>query len=153
MKPKLPGGVRVRDLSLVETTLSVAYDWLVGIGGGDSPSPGDRSAGQTSDRWRKTMVVRRRKALISMRRIFFTQTSLASTHGGRLALLWAGDYERDLTDVLKLQSDVARAVAGEIRIQVTPEEEARFTSARSVNPQAHEAYLLGRYHYSKDNEQ
>ena len=67
--------------------------------------------------------------------------------------LWARDYERDLTDVLKLQSEVARAVADEIRIQVTAEERARLASARSVNPQAHEAYLLGRYHFSKGNDQ
>ena len=67
--------------------------------------------------------------------------------------LWARDYQRDLTDVLKLQSEVARAVADEIRIQVTAEERTRLASARSANPQAHEAYLLGRYHLSKDNEQ
>ena len=67
--------------------------------------------------------------------------------------LWARDYERDVTDVLKLQGEVARAVADEIRIQLTAEERARLASARSVNPQAHEAYLLGRYHFSKNNEQ
>jgi eukaryotic-like serine/threonine-protein kinase len=67
--------------------------------------------------------------------------------------LWARDYERDLTDVLKLEGEVARAVADEIRIQVTAEERARLASARSVNPQAHEAYLLGRYHASRDDEQ
>ena len=74
-------------------------------------------------------------------------------HAATDAHLWARDYERDLTDVLKLQSEVARAVADEIRIQVTAEERARLASARSVNPQAHEAYLLGRYHFSKGNEQ
>ena len=74
-------------------------------------------------------------------------------HAATDAHLWARDYERDLTDVLKLQSEVARTVADEIRIQVTAEERARLASARSVNPQAHEAYLLGRYHFSKDNEQ
>lgn len=67
--------------------------------------------------------------------------------------LWARDYERDLTDVLKLESEVARAVADEIRIQVTAEERERLASARSVDPQAHEAYLLGRYHFSKNDEQ
>lgn len=67
--------------------------------------------------------------------------------------LWARDYERDPTDVLKLESEVARAVTEEVRVQVTAEERARLASARSVNPQAHEAYLLGRYHASKDNEQ
>src|SRR3989441_6597382 len=66
--------------------------------------------------------------------------------------LWARDYERDLSDVLKLQSDVARAVADEIRIQVTPEERARLAAARNINPKAHEAYLLGRHHL-RDNEE
>jgi TolB-like protein len=65
--------------------------------------------------------------------------------------LWARVYERDLTDVLKLQSEVAAEVAREIRIQVTSQERARLASARSVNPQAHEAYLLGRYHFSNGN--
>src|SRR3989454_7864768 len=60
--------------------------------------------------------------------------------------LWARDYERDLSDVLKLQSDVARAVADEIRLQVTPEERARLAAARNINPEAHDAYLLGRHH-------
>ena len=74
-------------------------------------------------------------------------------HAATDAHLWTRDYERDLTDVLKLQSEVARAVADEIRIQVTPEERARLAAARSVNPQAYEAYLLGRYHFSKGNEE
>jgi serine/threonine protein kinase/Flp pilus assembly protein TadD len=74
-------------------------------------------------------------------------------HGATDAHLWARDYERDLTDVLRLESEVARAVADEIRIQLTAEERARMASARSVNPQAHEAYLLGRYHLSKNNAQ
>jgi TolB-like protein/Tfp pilus assembly protein PilF len=66
--------------------------------------------------------------------------------------LWARDYEREVSDILKLQGEVARAVADEIRIQVTAEERARLT-ARSVNPQAHEAYLLGRYHLQRHNEE
>jgi TolB-like protein/DNA-binding winged helix-turn-helix (wHTH) protein/Tfp pilus assembly protein PilF len=74
-------------------------------------------------------------------------------HAATDAHIWAKDYERDLTDMLKLESEVARSVADEIRIQVTAEERERLASARSVNPQAHEAYLLGRYHFSKDNEQ
>ena len=67
--------------------------------------------------------------------------------------LWTGNYERDLSDVLKLQSEVAREVADEIRIQVTAAERAQLASARTVNPEAHEAYLLGQYHNSKGNEQ
>ncbi len=67
--------------------------------------------------------------------------------------LWARDYERDLNDVLKLQSDIARAVADEIRIQVTPDERARLASASDINPQAHETYLLAQHYLSKNNEQ
>jgi TolB-like protein/thioredoxin-like negative regulator of GroEL len=59
--------------------------------------------------------------------------------------LWARDYERELTEVLRLQSEVARAVAEEIRIQITSEERARLASVAAVNPAAHEEYLLGRY--------
>jgi TolB-like protein/Tfp pilus assembly protein PilF len=59
--------------------------------------------------------------------------------------LWARDYERELRDVLKLQNEVARAVAEEIRIQITPEERARLASVAAVNPAAHEEYLLGRH--------
>ena len=59
--------------------------------------------------------------------------------------LWARDYERELTDVLKLQNEVAREVAEEIRIQITPEERARMASVAAVNPAAHEEYLLGRF--------
>jgi serine/threonine protein kinase/Tfp pilus assembly protein PilF len=67
--------------------------------------------------------------------------------------LWARDYERDLTDVLKLQGEIARAVADEIRVRVTPDERARLTSAHSIDVRAHEAYLLGRFHSGKGNEE
>jgi len=66
--------------------------------------------------------------------------------------LWSRDYDRDLSDVLKLQSEVARAVADEIRIQLTADERARLAVSRKVDPQAHEAYLLGRYHLRNLNE-
>ena len=70
-------------------------------------------------------------------------------HGPSDTHLWAHDYERAMTDVLKLQGEMARAIANEIRIQVTPEERSRLASRRAVNPAAHEAYLLGRFHYWK----
>ena len=60
--------------------------------------------------------------------------------------LWAESYERDLRDVLTLQGEVARAIAGQIRVAVTPEETKRLARARSVNPEAYEAYLKGRVH-------
>ena len=67
--------------------------------------------------------------------------------------VWAQEYERDLSDVLKLQNEIARTVAEEIRIQLTAEERARLAAARSVDPVAHEQYALGRYHYWKRNEE
>ncbi|MDB4306017.1 protein kinase [bacterium] len=63
--------------------------------------------------------------------------------------LWAKSFERDLTDILALQSDVARAVADEVELALTPEEEARLAAARTVNPEAHDAYLKGSYHWKK----
>jgi TolB-like protein/DNA-binding winged helix-turn-helix (wHTH) protein/Tfp pilus assembly protein PilF len=67
--------------------------------------------------------------------------------------LWAREYERELTDILKLQSEVARSVAEEIRIQITAEERARMASAGTVNPAAYQEYLLGQYHLWKLTEE
>jgi TolB-like protein/Tfp pilus assembly protein PilF len=66
--------------------------------------------------------------------------------------LWARSYERDLRDVLKLQDEVASAIANEIKIAVTPQERGRLTRAAPVIPAAYEAYLKGRYHFNKDTE-
>ncbi len=63
--------------------------------------------------------------------------------------LWADSYERDLQDVLLLQSEVAQAIAAEIRVAVTPEEASRLARGRPVNPEAYEAYLKGRFHRQK----
>ena len=60
--------------------------------------------------------------------------------------LWADRYERDLTSILALQGEIARAIAGEIRITLTPQEESLLSSAREVDPEAHEAYLKGMFH-------
>ncbi len=63
--------------------------------------------------------------------------------------LWAESYERDLRDILSLQSEVAQAIAREIRIKLSPHERERMASTRPVNPEAHEAYLKGRYYFAK----
>src|SRR5271168_2443410 len=62
--------------------------------------------------------------------------------------LWADTYERDLGDVLSMQSEVAQAIAQQVRAQVTPQQQARFRAARPVNPEAYDAYLRGRYYLS-----
>ena len=58
--------------------------------------------------------------------------------------LWAGNFDRELSDILALHSDLAQAIVGEIRVAVTPEEESRFADTRSVNPEVYELYLKGR---------
>jgi TolB-like protein/Flp pilus assembly protein TadD/predicted Ser/Thr protein kinase len=60
--------------------------------------------------------------------------------------LWAHSYQRNLRDVLAIQEEVARAIAGEIQVQLTPQEQKRFERSRPVDPAAQEAYLLGLYH-------
>jgi len=62
--------------------------------------------------------------------------------------LWAKSYERNSRDVLALQDELASAIARQINIELTPDEQARFANAQPVNPQAHEAYLKGRYYLS-----
>jgi TolB-like protein len=59
--------------------------------------------------------------------------------------IWAHNYVRDLTSVLALQGEVAQAIADEISINVTPQEQARLARARPVNGEAHDLYLQGIY--------
>jgi eukaryotic-like serine/threonine-protein kinase len=63
--------------------------------------------------------------------------------------LWADRYERNLTSILALQGEVAQAVARQIQVSLTREEEGLLTRARDVNPEAYDAYLKGRWHWSK----
>src|SRR5439155_1401930 len=63
--------------------------------------------------------------------------------------LWAESYEFDPRDILAAQGEVARAVARQIRVRLTPQEQARLTTSRRVDPEAYEAYLLGRAYSSK----
>lgn len=59
--------------------------------------------------------------------------------------LWAHSYERDLSDAMALQSEMAQAIAAEIRAKLTPQEQARLGKTQRVNPAAYEAYLKGRF--------
>jgi serine/threonine-protein kinase len=63
--------------------------------------------------------------------------------------VWVQSYERDADDVLALQAEVAKAIAEEVRIQLSPREQARLSAGRPVHPRAYEAYLLGRYHWNR----
>jgi TolB-like protein/Flp pilus assembly protein TadD len=63
--------------------------------------------------------------------------------------VWAKSYERDLQDVLALQADVARAIADEIKLKVTRTTHTQPGRKRSVNSEAYEAYLQGRYFWNQ----
>jgi TolB-like protein/Flp pilus assembly protein TadD len=65
--------------------------------------------------------------------------------------LWSERYEKDLTDVLAVQAEAARAIVGEIKIRLTPEEGKRLARVRPVDPEAYDAYLKGRFYWSKFN--
>ena len=63
--------------------------------------------------------------------------------------LWADTYDRSVGDMLTLQSELAQAIAAEIRVQLTPQEQGRLASLRPVNADAYEAYLKGRYFWNR----
>jgi TolB-like protein/DNA-binding winged helix-turn-helix (wHTH) protein len=63
--------------------------------------------------------------------------------------LWARSYEGDLKDAFALQKQVARSIAEEIRIELTPHEQAVLKNVTRVNPEAYEAWLKGRYFWNK----
>jgi TolB-like protein/DNA-binding winged helix-turn-helix (wHTH) protein len=64
--------------------------------------------------------------------------------------LWAETYDRDLGDILKLQGELADAIAQQVRAQVTPTEQAQLRSAPALNPAAYDAYLKGRLIFTNE---
>jgi TolB-like protein/DNA-binding winged helix-turn-helix (wHTH) protein/Flp pilus assembly protein TadD len=63
--------------------------------------------------------------------------------------LWAQAYTRDSSDVLAMEQEVARAIADEIKVKLTPQEEARLSRVHQVVPEAYEDYLKGRYYWNQ----
>jgi TolB-like protein/DNA-binding winged helix-turn-helix (wHTH) protein/Tfp pilus assembly protein PilF len=61
--------------------------------------------------------------------------------------LWAETYDRDLGDILKLQGEVANAIAGQVRAQLSPTQQALIRRAHVVNPDAYDAYLKARLYF------
>ena len=59
--------------------------------------------------------------------------------------LWSQKYERDLTDILALQGEVARAIALQVHASLKPEQISQLTQPRRVNPEAYQAFLQGNY--------
>ena len=67
--------------------------------------------------------------------------------------LWARQYERELGDLLSLEGEVARSIAREIRVALTPEERAELGRVRTTSAEAYEAYLRGRYFWNGRTEE
>jgi TolB-like protein/DNA-binding winged helix-turn-helix (wHTH) protein/Tfp pilus assembly protein PilF len=65
--------------------------------------------------------------------------------------LWAQSYERDLGDIATLQSEVARDIAGQIRVQLTPQEQARMARSQRMNSEAYDLYLRALLHAGLEN--
>ena len=69
-------------------------------------------------------------------------------HGATDRHLWAHSFDRDSGGVLALHSEVARAVAKQIAVELTPQERTRLTSSPRVKPGAYELYVLGRHYWN-----
>jgi TolB-like protein/Tfp pilus assembly protein PilF len=68
------------------------------------------------------------------------------------ATVWAESYERKLANVLELQSNVARAIARQVKVNLTPYEDQQLSGARTVDPEAYQLYLKGRFHWYRFSE-
>jgi serine/threonine protein kinase/tetratricopeptide (TPR) repeat protein len=62
-------------------------------------------------------------------------------------VIWGEQYRRDLTSIFALQGDLAKAIAQEVRVALSPEEESLLSGMAEVDPAAYEAYLKGRFHW------
>jgi eukaryotic-like serine/threonine-protein kinase len=70
-------------------------------------------------------------------------------HAASDAHRWAGNFQRELTDVLVMQGEIAGAIVSEIGLRLSPPERERLTRKRPVDPAAVEACLLGSYEWKK----
>lgn len=63
--------------------------------------------------------------------------------------LWAESYDRPFRDILPLENEIARAIADEVKVKMTPQERQRLSSSKLINPEAYDAYLKGRYFWNR----
>ena len=63
--------------------------------------------------------------------------------------IWAQDFERDTKYILSLYGELAKAIAREVEVQLTPQEEIRLTHHEEVDPEIYKLYLQGQYHWKK----
>jgi TolB-like protein/Flp pilus assembly protein TadD len=67
--------------------------------------------------------------------------------------LWSQTFERKSSDVLALQAEMASAIASAINVQLTPGEQSRLSTAPTIDPAAHDAYLRGRFFFNRPSDE
>ena len=65
--------------------------------------------------------------------------------------LWADNYDRQLPGILDIHGEIGASIAAQVRLMLMPEEERRLTRDATGDPEAHDCYLRGRYHYARFN--
>ena len=63
--------------------------------------------------------------------------------------IWAGEYQREYRSLLALQDEVTRNITERIEISLTPQERLTLAYTHPIDPEAHEDYLKGRYHFNQ----
>jgi serine/threonine-protein kinase len=63
--------------------------------------------------------------------------------------LWGGQYDREMSDVLALQSEISREISAQLRVTLTGEQEKQVTKHYTENSEAYQDYLKGRYYWNK----
>jgi DNA-binding winged helix-turn-helix (wHTH) protein/TolB-like protein/tetratricopeptide (TPR) repeat protein len=67
--------------------------------------------------------------------------------------MWSQRYDRDLSEILAVQREVAFTIAARVRADLTPDQRMQFSSARTVKPEAYDCYLRGRFYAQHQNKE
>ena len=65
--------------------------------------------------------------------------------------LWAQNYQRELHDILEIEDELGMAIARQVQGNLMPTQEAEFAKMRTVNPEAYDLYLKGRFYWNERN--
>ena len=65
------------------------------------------------------------------------------------AQLWGERYSRPVADIIQLEAEIAREVSTKLRLKLTGEEKRRLAKRHTINPQAYQLYLKGRFFWNK----
>jgi pentatricopeptide repeat protein len=76
--------------------------------------------------------------------------SVALLHSVESNPLWSEEYDRPLTDLFRVQGEIAETIAAEIYLKLSATERRRFRSHRATSPEINEAYLRGRYYWNRE---